>query len=133
MIYLDSTLNLQMDASGAAATTAPEAHVQYKDQVPRRASQPGAQTIDSGALTETQGGYQRSVMNGTTDIVMCDSPPQGTRRAIENITWNNLDTAAVTVRIWTDDGTTERELFGPRSVASGAILFYEHGSGWGVI
>ena len=124
MIYLDSSLNIQIDLSGAAAATEPEIHVFFKDEISEASPQ--------AAYKVTQGQYQRAVTAGTTDTIICASPAGSYRRAVESIVFNNLDNAAVTVRIWTDDGTTERELFGPRSVAAGDMVWYEHGSGWGI-
>lgn len=125
MIYLTSSLSIQMDLSGAPASTAPECHASFIDETP-------VSTTEK-TYKDTSGATQRSVTNGTTDVVVVSSPAQGVVRAVESIMFNNLDSAAVTLRMWTDDGTDERELFGSRSVAAGEIVFYEHGSGWGIV
>lgn len=56
-------------------------------------------------------GASDGAFNGTTSVIVVDSPTTGTRRAIKSISVENCDTAPVTVTIQYKNGATSRTLY----------------------
>lgn len=119
MIYLDLiTRKLQVVMSAAAATTNPKVVV-CKTQT----------TLDG---TETKGATQVATLSGTTDVDVCDAPTiEGFVVNVKSIHIENIDTAAVTVRVKLDDSGTDSRLKS-QQLAVGESLMWNALTGWQV-
>ena len=113
-MILDVTLKLEAVLAGAVAANQPEVHVDYVDW-----------TKDNVQTPPTP---FRVALNNTTDVTILAAPVLNPRREPVGITIYNKDTAAVTVTVKTDDGTTER-IIEKKQLAAGETLVYEKGAG----
>lgn len=114
-MILDTTLlKLVAVLGGAVATSQPDVHVDYmawKDGFP------------SAPAT------YRAALNSTTDVTILPAPPTGQRYEPLRVVIYNKDTAAVTVTVKTDDGTTQR-IETKSTVATLRSWVWEKNVGW---
>ena len=114
-MILDSTLKLEAVLAGAVAANQPEVHVDYED-----INKEGHRTNPAPF---------RVALNNSTDVTILAAPVQNPVREPIYISIYNKDTAAVTVTIKTDDGTTERIIF-KKAIGAGETLQYNRQLGW---
>lgn len=119
MIYLDlTTRKLQAVMSGAAATTNPKVVV--------------CKTVTTNDGIESKGSTQVATLNGSTDVDICDAPSiEGFVVNVKSIHIENIDSAAVTVRIKIDDSGTDTRLKS-QQLAVGESLMWHAATGWQV-
>lgn len=118
-MILDTNLKLEAVLVAAVATTQPVYHVDYVDYNREGKETPPAQS--------------RGALNSTTDVTLLAAPGDNNpRREVRGISIYNGDTAAVTVTIKTDDGTTERIRI-KESLDPGESLQWQRGGEWQVV
>lgn len=122
MLYLDSSTKLDIVLTAAKTTNDMDCTVNFFDIGFTR-------TEDTNQL---KGFMKRTASNGTTDANICTAPEVGRIRNVKSIFIHNRDTAAKTVVIKTDNGTTEF-IVAKRSLNADQTLVYEDGFGWSLI
>lgn len=122
MIYLDSITKLEIVLTAAKTTNDMDCSVNYYDVGYTR-------TEETNLL---KGFMKRTASNGTTDAIICAVPEVGRIRNVKTIFINNRDTAAKTVIVKTDNGTSEF-IVAKRSLNADQTMVYEDGFGWSVI
>jgi hypothetical protein len=116
MIRLSATTQkLQAVLAAAVAANQPVATVNYSDHT-------------TSAYT---GGTQRTALNSTTAVDICDAPGADTVRDIDFLSVYNKDTSAVTITIMVDVSSTDYEQV-KVTLSAGDTLQYVHGMGWRV-
>jgi hypothetical protein len=115
-VILDNSIKLEAVLAAVVAANQPEFHVDY------------SVWNVAGAITRPE--PARGALNSTTDVTMLAAETtQGARRTIEYLSIYNKDTAAVTVIVKTDDGSTERILI-KYVLPSEKSLIWEKTGGW---
>lgn len=116
-MILDTTLiKLEAVLAGAVAANQPEVHVDYI-----------VWNLDG---TQSKPATFRSALNSTSDVTILAAPGrQGEVRDPIRVNIYNKDTAAVTVTVKTDDGTTERIKI-KQALQAGESLLFERQTGW---
>ncbi len=117
-MILDRINKLEAVLAGAVSANQPEVMVDYIDWNPAGQSTPPAQI--------------RSALNSASDVTILDTPATKTQnqsREPIRISIYNKDTAAVTVTVKTDDGTTERIII-KATLQTLESLHWEKNSGW---
>lgn len=122
MIYLDSNTKLDIVLTAAKTTNDMDCSVNFFDIGFTRTEE----------TTLTKGFMKRTASNGTTDATICAAPEVGRIRNVKTMFIHNRDTAAKTVVIKTDNGTTEF-IVAKRSLNADQTMVYEDGFGWSVI
>lgn len=108
---------LEAILAGAVSASQPEAHVDYVDY-----GQTGEPSVPLS---------NRTALNGASDVTILAACTAGQTKVREVIGASiyNKDSAAVTVTVKTDDGTTERIIV-KATLAAAETLVYEKGDGW---
>ena len=115
-MILDNSIKLEAVLAGAVAANQPEFHVEY--------------SVWNTESVLTRPDTARGALNSNTDVtLLAAETTQGARRKIDFLSIYNKDTAAVTVTVKTDDGTTER-IIHKTFLDVGRTLFWERGVGW---
>ena len=115
-MILDTTLKLEAVLAGAVTANQPEVHFDYIDYT------------QDGKPTAPQ--TFRVALNSTNDVTILASPTGiSQRREPTYGTVYNKDTAAITVTIKTDDGTTER-IIAKKTIEVGGTWQYTKLNGW---
>lgn len=114
-MILDSTLKLEMVLAGVVAANQPFVHVDYFDW-----NQQGQRTRPATF---------RVSLNSNTDVTVLPAPAAGFTR--EPMRWSvyNKDTAAITVTVKTDDGSTEG-IINKTDVPVGRTLSWDANAGY---
>lgn len=114
-MFLDTATRLEIVLSGAVAADQPEVHVWYVD-------------YNKENHTVLPAMY-RTATNNTTDVIILPAPINNPRRRIVSISVYNKDSAAVTVTIKTDDGTTERIILKKQLQTTETLFYYDNDHG----
>ena len=114
-MILDTTLKLEAVLAGAVAANQPEVHVDYED-----VNKDGRRTNPAPF---------RVALNSNTDVTILAAPVLNAVREPIYIAIYNKDTAAVTVTVKTDDGSTERIIV-KKTIEAGGTLQYNRQLGW---
>lgn len=120
MIRLDKTTRTLQAVTDGVSSTNPVATVTYVDRV------------YLSEHRDTHGTTQITNLNSTTDVTIAAAPKQGFIRWIESIAIYNADNASRIVTVKIDTSATDTIIV-KRTLAVGETLFYESGSGWGII
>jgi hypothetical protein len=114
-VILDSTMKLEAVLGGAVSANQPEVHVDYQDW-----------TVEN---VQTRPAPFRTALNNSTTVTILAAPTANPIREPLRVIVYNKDTAAVTVTVKTDDGTTER-IEVKQEILAGESLCWEKGVGW---